>query len=130
MIISIICFFIDFIKDLNLIFNSYLGIGFLIPLEFYYTFSLTLFFISILGILLNKQKNMLVVMLFFELMLFSLSFLSIIFSLSLSCIQGQLLALLILSIAVSESTIGLSFLIALFYENQRIDFHSFAYLRG
>lgn len=128
--INIIYFFSSIFKDINLIFNNYLGIGFLIPLEYYYIFGLTLFFISILGILLNKQKNMLVVMLFFELMLFSLSFLSIIFSLLLSCVQGQLLALLILSVAVSESTIGLSFLIALFYENQRIDFHSFSYLRG
>jgi len=128
--LEIINSFINIFKDINLIFNNYLGINFLIPLEFYYTFALMLFFISILGILLNKQNNMLVVMLFFELMLFSLSFLSITFSLLLSCIQGQLLALLILTIAVSESTIGLSFLIALFYENQRIDFHSFAYLRG
>lgn len=74
-------YIINVLIDLNLIFNNYLGIGLLIPLEFYYSFSLTLFFISLLGIILNKQKNMLIVMLFFELMLFSLSFLSIVFSL-------------------------------------------------
>jgi len=130
MVLDSFILFDNIIRDLNLVFNSYIGIGFLIPLEFYASFAITLFFISILGILLNKQKNMFILMLFFELMLFSLSFLSIVFSLLLSCIQGQLLALLILTVAVSESTIGLALLIALFYENQRIDFHSFSYLRG
>jgi NADH:ubiquinone oxidoreductase subunit K len=46
------------------------------------------------------------------------------------CVLGQVFALLIISIAVSESSIGLAILIALFYENKRIDFDSFSYLRG
>jgi hypothetical protein len=45
-------------------------------------FGITLFFLSLLGICFNNQGNILIVMLFLELMLYSLSFLSTAFSLS------------------------------------------------
>jgi len=54
---------------------------FIVPLENLISFAIILFFLSLLGIIINKQANVIIVMLFFELMLYSLSFLSIIFSL-------------------------------------------------
>ena len=69
-------------------------------------------------------------MLFFELMLFSLSILAISFSLVWSDPQGQIFALLIMAIAVSESALGLGLLIAIFRITKRVDFDNLSYLRG
>lgn len=54
---------------------------FIVPLENLISFAMILFFLSLLGVIINKQANVIIVMLFFELMLYSLSFLAIIFSL-------------------------------------------------
>jgi NADH-quinone oxidoreductase subunit K len=102
----------------------------ILPIENFISFSLVMFVLSMLGISINKQKNFLIVMLFFELMLFSLSLLSITFSVNSYDPQGQIFALFIMSIAVSESAIGLGILISLFRINKRVDFDSFSYLRG
>ena len=102
----------------------------ILPIENFISLSLVMFVLSMLGVSINKQKNFLIVMLFFELMLFSLSFLSITFSVNSYDPQGQIFALFIMSIAVSESAIGLGILISLFRINKRVDFDSFSYLRG
>lgn len=52
-----------------------------IPIVYLLNFSLILYIISILGLLFNQQKNIIVYMLFVELMLFSLSVCLISFSL-------------------------------------------------
>ena len=83
-----------------------------------------------LGISINKQKNFLILMLFFELMLFSLSFLVIVFSVNFYDPQVQLFSLFIMSIAVSESAIGLGILIALYRVNKKISLDTFSTLRG
>lgn len=89
-----------------------------------------IFFLSMLGISINKQKNFLILMLFFELMLFSLSFLVIVFSVNFYDPQGQIFSLFIMSIAVSESAIGLGILIALYRVNKKIHLDNFSTLRG
>jgi hypothetical protein len=48
-----------------------------VPFEYLLSFSLTLYILSLLGIIFNNQKNIIVIMLFIELMLYSLSFFSI-----------------------------------------------------
>ncbi len=48
--------------------------NFLVPEETLLNFGLALFLLSLIGIMLNKQGHFLIVMLFFELMLYSLSF--------------------------------------------------------
>ena len=100
------------------------------PPEHLLTFSLGLFFLSLVGICFNKQGNTLIVMLFFELMLFSLGFMSISFSLIWGYPQGQIFALLIMAVAVAESTIGLGLLIIVFRTAQRIDLNEFSYIRA
>jgi len=100
-----------------------------IPTENYIGFSLIIFFLSMLGVSINKQKNFLIIMLFFELMLFSLSLLCVVISVQFYGPQGQLFALFIMAIAVSESSIGLGILIVLFRINKKLDFNNFSTLK-
>lgn len=93
-------------------------------------FSVVLFGLSFFGLIFNYQNNLIIFMLFIELMLFSLSFMSIVFSLLWVSPEGQVFALYIMSIAVAESAIGLGLLIVIFRVNQRIELSSFSYLRG
>lgn len=102
----------------------------IVSIEFMISFAITLFILAMTGMLFNKQKNVIVFMLFVELMLFSLSFLLIALSLLWVAPQGQIFALLIMCVAVSESAIGLGILIAAFRVNQKIEFDNFSYLRG
>jgi len=120
------------VKNTILKLNSSLDlhIEHIVPLENLISFSVTLFFLSILGIIFNTQSNIIIVMLFFELMLYSLSFLSIVFSLLWGYPQGQIFSLLIMCIAVAESAVGLGLLIIVFKLKKRIDFDSFSFLKS
>lgn len=94
------------------------------------TYSIILFLLSFFGLVFNKQQNIIVFMLFIELLLFSLGFMSIVFSLLWASPEGQVFALYIMSIAVAESAVGLGILIATFRINQRIELDNFSFLRG
>nr|AHB34964.1 NADH dehydrogenase subunit 4L [Neoporphyra perforata]AHB35413.1 NADH dehydrogenase subunit 4L [Neoporphyra perforata]AIB08101.1 NADH dehydrogenase subunit 4L [Neoporphyra perforata]AIB08190.1 NADH dehydrogenase subunit 4L [Neoporphyra perforata]AIB08247.1 NADH dehydrogenase subunit 4L [Neoporphyra perforata] len=73
-----------------------------------YTFFL--FFLGVLGIFLN-QKSIIIVIMSLEIMFLSVSFNFIYFSIYLDNIIGQLFALAILTVAASESSIGLAILV-------------------
>nr|YP_009476711.1 NADH dehydrogenase subunit 4L [Proteomonas sulcata]AVM81204.1 NADH dehydrogenase subunit 4L [Proteomonas sulcata] len=72
--------------------------------------SIVLFLIGVSGIFLNR-KNIIILLMSIELMLLSINFNFIIFSVFLDDILGQLFALLILTIAAAESAIGLAILV-------------------
>nr|YP_009138123.1 NADH dehydrogenase subunit 4L [Calliarthron tuberculosum]AKG26255.1 NADH dehydrogenase subunit 4L [Calliarthron tuberculosum] len=74
------------------------------------TISTFLFLISILGIFLN-QKNILIMLMSLEIMFLSVSFNFIFLSIYLDDILGQIFALLILTVAAAESSIGLAILV-------------------
>lgn len=112
------------------VFEKFIDSFTFLPIENLITYSFMLFFLSIIGLLFNNTKNVISFMLFVELMLFSLSFLSIVFSLMWISPEGQIFALFIMSIAVSESAIGLGLLIASFRISKRIELDNFSYLRG
>lgn len=76
----------------------------------YVTISLFLFLISTLGIFLN-QKNILIMLMSLEIMFLSISFNFIFLSVYLDDILGQIFALLILTVAAAESSIGLAILV-------------------
>lgn len=76
----------------------------------YITISLLLFFTSIVGIFLN-QKNILIMLMSLEIMFLSISFNFIFLSVYLDDISGQVFALLILTVAAAESSIGLAILV-------------------
>jgi len=62
------------------------------------------------GIFLNR-KNIIILLMSIELMLLSINFNFIIFSIFLDDILGQLFALLVLTVAAAESAIGLAILV-------------------
>lgn len=76
----------------------------------YITISSFLFFISVLGIFLN-QKNILIMLMSLEIMFLSVSFNFIFLSVYLDDILGQIFALMVLTVAAAESSIGLAILV-------------------
>jgi len=79
----------------------------------YFTFSLIIFLFGIFGIFLNK-RNLIIILLFFELILLATNFNFLVFSVLLDNAMGQVIALYILVIAGSEVSIGLAFLILVY----------------
>jgi NADH-quinone oxidoreductase subunit K len=73
------------------------------------TVTITLFFIAILGLVLNR-KNILITIMSLELMLLAVNLNFIVFSVYLDDIIGQVFVLFILTIAATESSIGLALL--------------------
>lgn len=73
----------------------------------------TLFFIGILGLVLNR-KNIIITLMALELMLLAVNLNFIIFSVYLDDIVGQVFVLFILTIAATESSIGLALLMVYF----------------
>ena len=71
---------------------------------------LTLFLISMLGMFLN-QKNILIMLMSLEMLFLSISFELIYSSFYFDDIIGQIFALLILTVAAAESSIGLAILV-------------------
>jgi len=74
------------------------------------TCNIFVFLTSLMGIALNR-KNILITLMCIELMLLSLNLNFVTFSAYLDDIYGQLFSLFILTIAASESAIGLALLI-------------------
>lgn len=71
---------------------------------------LSLFLIGLLGIFLNR-KNILIMLMSLEIIFLSITFNLIYLSLFLDDITGQIFALLILTVAAAESSIGLAILV-------------------
>jgi NADH-quinone oxidoreductase subunit K len=69
-----------------------------------------LYIIGVVGLVLNR-KNMLIIIMAIELMLLAINLNFIIFSIYLDDILGQMFVLFILTVAATESSIGLAILI-------------------
>ena len=76
----------------------------------YLTVSTLLFLVSVLGLFLN-QKNILIMLMSLEMMFLSISFNFIFLSVYLDDLVGQIFAILILTVAAAESSIGLAILV-------------------
>jgi NADH-quinone oxidoreductase subunit K len=72
--------------------------------------AMVVFLLGLSGIFLNR-KNIIILLMSIELMLLSINFNFIIFSIFLDDILGQLFALLVLTVAAAESAIGLAILV-------------------
>ena len=75
--------------------------------------SLILFIIGILGFVLNR-KNIILMLISIEIMLLSITFLILLSSLNFDDILGQTFAIYIITIAGTESAIGLAILVAFY----------------
>ena len=82
--------------------------------------AMVLFLLGLSGIFLNR-KNIIILLMSIELMLLSINFNFIIFSIFLDDILGQLFALLVLTVAAAESAIGLAILVVYFRNKGGID---------
>lgn len=72
--------------------------------------SMSLFFIGLSGIMLNR-KNIVVMLMSIELVLLAINFNFVVFSVFLDDIFGQIFALFVLTVAAAESAIGLAILV-------------------
>tara|TARA_B100000795_G_scaffold134164_1_gene100168 strand:+ start:1797 stop:2102 length:306 start_codon:yes stop_codon:yes gene_type:complete len=77
----------------------------------YLIVNVVVFTIGVLGIVLNR-KNIIIIYMSIELMLFAVSLNFIVFSIYLDDIVGQIFTLYILTIAACESAIGLAILVS------------------
>jgi NADH-quinone oxidoreductase subunit K len=89
-----------------------LGIG----LGHYLTVAAILFTLGVFGIFINR-KNIIVILMSVELILLSVNLNFVAFSAQLNDLQGQIFALLILTVAAAEAAIGLAILV-IFYRNR------------
>jgi NADH-quinone oxidoreductase subunit K len=89
-----------------------LGIG----LGHYLTVAAILFTLGVLGIFLNR-RNIIVILMSVELILLAVNLNLVAFSAELQDLQGQVFALMILTVAAAEAAIGLAILVV-FYRNR------------
>ena len=89
-----------------------LGIG----LGHYLTVAAILFTLGVFGIFINR-KNIIVILMSVELILLAVNLNMVAFSAALNDLQGQIFALLILTVAAAEADIGLAILV-IFYRNR------------
>lgn len=89
-----------------------LGIG----LGHYLTVAAILFTLGVFGIFLNR-RNIIVILMSVELILLAVNLNLVAFSAQLNDLQGQVFALLILTVAAAESAIGLAMLV-IFFRNR------------
>ena len=75
-----------------------------------------MFCISVAGIFLNR-KNVIVILMSIELILLAVNLNFVAFSAQLNDLQGQIFALLILTVAAAEAAIGLAILV-IFFRNR------------
>lgn len=78
--------------------------------NFYFFLPIFLFFISIFGIIFHR-KNVILVLMCIELMLFSINLYFVFSSIYLDDLLGQIFAIFILTVAAAESAIGLAILV-------------------
>jgi len=85
----------------------------IININYVLTTLVILFFIGILGLVLNR-KNILITLMALELILLGVNLNFVVFSVYLDDIVGQIFVLFILTIAATESSIGLALLMVYF----------------
>jgi len=95
----------------------------------YLSFSMLLFIIGLWGMVLNK-KNIIIIIMSIEILLLGANLNFVIFSVFIDDIKGQVFSLLILTIAASESAIGLAILVIFYKKYQTIDFDFIYGLHG
>ena len=75
-------------------------------------FSQIIFLIGILGIILNRS-NYIILLMCLEIILLGINLLLINISLDINDLQGQILSLIILTVAAAEASIGLAILVVI-----------------
>jgi len=84
-----------------------------IDLVHYLTVSAILFTIGVLGIFLNR-RNIIIILMSVELILLSVNINFVAFSSYLHNVQGQIMAMFVLTVAAAEAAVGLAILVTFF----------------
>lgn len=92
-----------------------------ININFFLKITVLLFCIGVFGLVLNR-KNILIAIISIELLLLAVNLNFVIFSVYLDDVIGQLFVLFVLTIAATESGIGLSILTAFYKLRNSIEF--------
>lgn len=100
-----------------------------INIVYYLCLAFLVFFIGIIGIVLNK-RSVLLILLCIEIILLSVNLNFIFYSTYLDDIIGQLFALYILTVAAAESAIGLALLVIYYRVHNNLSIDSINLLHG
>jgi NADH-quinone oxidoreductase subunit K len=100
-----------------------------IGLHHYLTVAAVLFTLGVFGIFLNR-KNVIVILMSIELILLAVNINLVAFSTHLGDIVGQVFALLVLTVAAAEASIGLAILVVYFRNRGSIAVEDINMMRG
>src|SRR5262249_35432036 len=103
--------------------------GMPIGLAHYLTGAAILFTLGIFGIFLNR-KNVIIIMMSIELMLFAVNINFVAFSVVLNDLFGQVFAMVVLTVAAAEAAIGLAILVVYFRNRGTIQVEDIDLMRG
>lgn len=98
------------------------------PLSYYLIVSAVLFTIGVVGVLV--RKNPLVMFMAIELMFNAANLTFVAFSRYLNLLDGQVIALLVMTIAAAEVVVGLAIIVAIFRSRASIDVDEVNALHG
>jgi NADH-quinone oxidoreductase subunit K len=100
-----------------------------IGLHHYLTVAAVLFTLGVFGIFLNR-KNVIIILMSIELILLAVNINLVAFSTHLGDIVGQVFALLVLTVAAAEASIGLAILVVYFRNRGSIAVEDINMMRG
>jgi NADH-quinone oxidoreductase subunit K len=95
----------------------------------YLTVAAILFVIGVFGIFLNR-KNVIIILMSIELLLLAVNLNLVAFSSALGDLAGQVMALLVLTVAAAEAAIGLAILVVYFRNRGSIQVEDVNLMRG
>ncbi|MBA3069650.1 MAG: NADH-quinone oxidoreductase subunit NuoK [Hyphomonas sp.] len=91
--------------------------------------SASLFTIGVVGIFVNR-KNVIVILMALELILLSVNLNLVAFSVFTGTIQGQIFAMLVLTVAAAEAAVGLAILVVYFRNRRDISVENVDLMKG
>ncbi|MBL7987079.1 MAG: NADH-quinone oxidoreductase subunit NuoK [Chlorobi bacterium] len=89
-----------------------------LPIEYYLTLSAVIFIIGTIGVL--TRRNAIIIFMCIELMLNSVNLTLVAFSQYLGDMAGQIMVLLVMTVAAAEAAVGLAIVLALFRNKQTV----------
>ena len=95
----------------------------------YLAVSAALFTIGVVGIFVNR-KNVIVILMALELILLSVNLNLVAFSVFTGTIQGQIFAMLVLTVAAAEAAVGLAILVVYFRNRRDISVENVDLMKG
>jgi len=98
-------------------------------LSHYMAVSAALFTIGVVGIFVNR-KNIIVILMAIELILLSVNINLVAFSVFSGTIEGQIFAMLVLTVAAAEAAVGLAILVVYFRNRRDISVENVDLMKG